>query len=61
MAGELQIKMIAHIEEMVDTFPHELDKSAATPATESLFIAREEAEKLDSNRGEVFHTFTTKG
>ena len=57
--GEVQVSMEDYLRGVIDDFPEEISKSAATPAAPCLFQTRDEDDPkrvhLDEFRAQVFH------
>jgi hypothetical protein len=52
----VKICMKKHIKKALDTFPEDITRDAATPATSWLFDTREDVESLDEDRADIFHS-----
>ena len=59
--GEVHIDMQEYVKKMIEEFPEDIKKTAATPASDFLFKINEEAELLNNKMKEDFHTFVAKG
>jgi len=60
MDGKVVVRMDDYIEKVLDEAPEAMDGEAATPAAEHLFHVNDEAEKLDAEMSDLFHSFTAK-
>ena len=61
-AGEVQIKMVKYVKDMVSCFPDQasIQKEVVSPASDSLFRIRE-SPKLSRENAEIFHNIVAKG
>ena len=57
---KVKISMRSYIEDMINVFPEEIYKTAATPAAAYFFKVRN-IEKLDEEKASIYHTITAKG
>ena len=53
--------MREYVKKMIEDFPEELAKTAATPAAEFLFKTSDNLTLLTERQKETFHTFVAKG
>ena len=60
--GEVHINMTKYIEDMLQEFPEEINKSSPTPAGEHLWkVNQKDPKLLSEEKKQSFHTFTAKG
>jgi hypothetical protein len=58
--GKVMIRMEDYLEEMMVDLPEDMEGTATTPAANHLFTVNDNAEKLDSDKSEFFHSCTAK-
>jgi len=58
--GKVKIIMRDYIDKILEELPDDYIGTATTPATEKLFSVRPEADKLDKNEADFFHTMVAK-
>ena len=55
--GKIKVSMKKHIKKAIESFPEDVVRAASTPAAAHLFEVRD-AEKLDNDKAETFHSIT---
>jgi hypothetical protein len=56
----VEIEMKDQLQEAIDTFGEEVDKSVVTPALKNLFVINSEAKKLNNEDSDMFHSVVAK-
>ena len=62
VVGQVKITMLDYIQEMLEDF-HKFDPNktiSCTPEAGHIFKVRDDQPKLDEQKAQIFHTFTTK-
>jgi hypothetical protein len=59
-AGKVKFNMQDCVCGILEEAPEDMDGKAITPATLNLFMVREDAEKLDDRKAEMYHHLTAK-
>ncbi len=55
LQDEVKINMTQYISKVIEAFPKEIVRKAATPAGDHLFKAREDGQKLNEEQADAFH------
>ncbi len=58
--GEVKIVMTHYIDDIINEHPEEINGKVSTPAAENLFSVNEDADELDAESTEFFHTAVAK-
>ena len=62
VVGQVKITMFDYIQEMLEDF-HKFDPNksiSCTPAADNLLKVRDDQPKLDEQKAQIFHNFTSK-